>query len=40
MDGREYQLNREIAAGIWQVQEVRTGRIHEFSTKLLNCTQN
>lgn len=35
MDGREYQLNREIAAGIWQVQEVRTGRIHEFSTKSL-----
>jgi putative transposase len=31
MDGREYQLNQEITKGIWQVQEVRTGRIHEFS---------
>jgi len=30
MDGREYQLNQEITAGVWQAQEVRTGRIHEF----------
>lgn len=32
MDGREYQLTQEITTGLWQVQEVRTGRIHEFST--------
>lgn len=35
MDGREYQLNQEISAGIWQAQEVRTGRIHELSTQAL-----
>lgn len=35
MDGREYQLNQEITMGIWQVQEVRTGRIHEFSIQAL-----
>lgn len=35
MDGREYQLTQEITTGLWQVQEVRTGRIHEFSTQEL-----
>jgi putative transposase len=35
MDGREYQLTQEIAAGLWQLQEVRTGRIHEFKTSEL-----
>lgn len=35
MDGREYQLNQEITSGIWQAQEVRTGRIHELSTQAL-----
>lgn len=31
MDGREYQMKQEITIGLWQVQEVRTGRIHEFN---------
>ncbi|WP_019896691.1 Mu transposase C-terminal domain-containing protein [Methylotenera mobilis] len=35
MDGREYQLNQEITAGVWQAQEVRTGRIHEFGIQAL-----
>lgn len=35
MDGREYQLTQEITQGFWQVQEVRTGRIHEFNIKEL-----
>lgn len=35
MDGREYQLNQEITTDLWQVQEVRTGRIHEFSLQEL-----
>lgn len=30
MEGREYQLTQEISTGLWQVREVRTGRIHEF----------
>ncbi|WP_047552179.1 Mu transposase C-terminal domain-containing protein [Methylotenera sp. G11] len=35
MDGREYQLNQEITKGLWQAQEVRTGRIHEFNIQEL-----
>jgi len=35
LDGREYQLNQEITAGVWQAQEVRTGRIHEFGIQAL-----
>ena len=35
MEGREYQLSQEISKGIWQVTEVRTGRIHEFSIQEL-----
>jgi putative transposase len=35
MDGREYQLNQEIITGLWQVQEVRTGRMHEFNIQEL-----
>ncbi|MDO9365711.1 MAG: Mu transposase C-terminal domain-containing protein [Methylotenera sp.] len=35
MDGREYQLTQEITTGLWQVHEVRTGRIHEFSIQEL-----
>lgn len=35
MDGREYQLAKLINNNIWQVIEVRTGRIHEFSTQVL-----
>jgi putative transposase len=30
MSGREYQMTQEISAGLWQVREVRTGRMHEF----------
>lgn len=30
MDGREYQMTQEISEGLWQVREVRTGRVHEF----------
>lgn len=35
MDGREYQLTKLISKNIWQVTEERTGRIHEFSTQVL-----
>lgn len=35
MDGREYQMKQEVTQGLWQVQEVRTGRIHEFSIQEL-----
>lgn len=35
MDGRDYLLTQEINKGLWQVSEVRTGRIHEFSTQVL-----
>ena len=35
MEGREYQLSQEISKGLWQVTEVRTGRIHEFSIQEL-----
>ena len=35
MDGREYQLSQEISKGLWQISEVRTGRIHEFSIQEL-----
>lgn len=35
MEGREYQLSQEISAGLWQVREVRTGRIHEFNLQEL-----
>jgi len=35
LDGREYQLNQEITKGLWQAQEVKTGRIHELSTQEL-----
>lgn len=35
LDGREYQLNQEVNKGLWQVSEVRTGRIHEFSIQEL-----
>lgn len=35
MEGREYQLTQEISAGVWQVREVRTGRIHEFNLQQL-----
>ncbi len=35
MDGREYRLTQEITPGCWQVQEVRTGRIQEFSIQTL-----
>jgi putative transposase len=35
LDGREYKLNQEITAGVWQAQEVRTGRIHEFGIQAL-----
>lgn len=33
IDGREYSMNQEITEGLWQVREVRTGRIHEFMLK-------
>jgi putative transposase len=35
LDGREYQLNQEITKALWQAQEVRTGRIHEFNIQEL-----
>ena len=35
MGGREYKLNQEITAGLWQAQEVRTGRFHEFTIQAL-----
>lgn len=35
LDGREYQLNQEITKGLWQAQEVKTGRIHEFNIQEL-----
>lgn len=35
MDRREYQLTQEITKGLWQAQEVRTGRIHDFSIQEL-----
>lgn len=35
MDGREYQMKQEITIGLWQIQEVRTGRIHEFKIQEL-----
>lgn len=30
MEGREYQMMQEISASLWQLREIRTGRIHEF----------
>ncbi|MDP2071955.1 MAG: integrase core domain-containing protein [Methylotenera sp.] len=35
MDGREYQMTQEISEGLWQVREVRTGRVHEFNLQAL-----
>lgn len=35
MDGREYQMKQEVTVGFWQVEEVRTGRIHEFKIQEL-----
>ena len=35
MDGREYQLTKLTSKDIWQVTEIRTGRIHEYSTQVL-----
>ena len=35
MDGREYQMRQEISAGLWQLHEIRTGRIHEFNLREL-----
>jgi putative transposase len=35
MDGREYQMTQEISEGLWQVREVRTGRVHEFNLQEL-----
>lgn len=36
MDGREYSMNQEVEEGVWQVREVRTGRIHEFKLQELH----
>lgn len=33
MNGREYQMTQEISLGLWQLREVRTGRMHEFYLK-------
>lgn len=35
MDGREYQLTKLINENIWQATEVRTGRVSEFGTQVL-----
>lgn len=35
MSGREFKLNQEITTGLWQAQELRTGRFHEFSIQAL-----
>lgn len=33
MNGREYQMTQEISLGLWQLREVRTGRMHELYLK-------
>jgi putative transposase len=38
MDGREYSMHQEISEGLWQVREVRTGRIDDF--KLVELQQS
>ncbi len=35
MDGRDYLIAQEINKGLWQVSEVRIGRIHGYSTQVL-----
>jgi len=35
LDGRTYKLLRQVEQDIWQAEELRTGRVHEFSDEAL-----
>ena len=35
IDGREYSMKREVAEGLWQLEDRKTGRIQEFTLEAL-----
>jgi putative transposase len=35
LDGRAYLMKQEVEDGLWQIEEMRTGRIHEFKLQEL-----
>lgn len=35
MDNRQYQLIKQVEKGLWQVEETRSGRLHEFELQTL-----